>query len=78
LIEWHPIPTSRDRTPGYRIGQGQSGDIQGGLHKHACGGASEELAYAAQDQWLKLFGRDLLSEFQIDAFTIKVMTACFF
>jgi uncharacterized protein DUF6647 len=45
---------------------------------YACGGAREELAYAAQDKWLKLFGRDLLSEFQVDAFTIKVMAACSF
>jgi hypothetical protein len=27
LIEWHPIPASRDRTLGYRIGEGQSGAI---------------------------------------------------
>jgi hypothetical protein len=27
LIEWRPIPASRERTPGYRIGQIQSGGI---------------------------------------------------
>ena len=45
--------------------------------KYQCAGAREELAYAAQDKWLKLFGRDLLSDFQIDAFTLKVSTSCF-
>jgi hypothetical protein len=44
--------------------------------KYECPGAREQMAYAAQDKWLKLFGRDLLSEFQIDAFTLRVSTAC--
>ena len=44
--------------------------------KYECAGAREQLAYAAQDKWLKLFGRDLSSEFQIDAFTLRVSTAC--
>jgi hypothetical protein len=39
-------------------------------------GAREKLAYAAQDKWLNLFGRNLSTEFQIDAFTLNVSTAC--
>jgi hypothetical protein len=46
--------------------------------RYACPGAREELAYAAQDKWLSLFGRSLESEFQIDGFTLKVSTACGF
>ena len=44
--------------------------------KYECAGAREELAYAAQDKWLKLFGHDLISDFEIDAFTLKMSTAC--
>ena len=44
--------------------------------KYNCAGAREELAYAAQDKWLNLFGRNLSSEFQIDAFTLNASTAC--
>jgi hypothetical protein len=36
------------------------------------------MAYAAQDKWLNLFGRDLSSEFELDAFTLKMTTACGF
>lgn len=43
-----------------------------------CPGARERLAYAAQDKWLNLFGRDLSSEFELDAFTLKMTTACGF
>jgi hypothetical protein len=46
--------------------------------KYECAGAREQLAYAAQDKWLNLFGRSLKSEFQIDAFTLKVTTTCGF
>ena len=46
--------------------------------KYECPGVREQLAYAAQDKWLKLFGRDLASEFDIDAFTLKVTTTCGF
>jgi hypothetical protein len=53
--------------------------LQNNAHKkYDCAGAREGLAYAAQDKWLKLFGRDLSSEFQIDAFTLKVSTACIY
>lgn len=44
--------------------------------KYNCAGAREELAYAAQDKWLNLFGRSLSTEFQIDEFTLKASTAC--
>ena len=46
--------------------------------KYECPGAREQLAYAAQDKWLNLFGRDLSSEFELDAFTLKMTTACGF
>ena len=53
--------------------------LQNSAHmKYECPGAREQLAYAAQDKWLKLFGRDLASEFDIDAFTLKVTTTCGF
>jgi hypothetical protein len=48
------------------------------LLKYECQGAREELAYAAQDKWLGLFGRNLEAEFQIDPFTLKVSTTCGF
>jgi hypothetical protein len=41
-------------------------------------GAREELAYAEQEKWLALFDRSLLTEFQIDPFTLKVSTTCGF
>ncbi len=44
--------------------------------KYACSAAREELAYAAQDKWLGLFGQSLLEAFGIDRLTLKVRTAC--
>jgi hypothetical protein len=44
--------------------------------RYECAGAREQVAYAAQEKWLNLVQRDLLSEFQIDRFTLKVSTAC--
>ena len=44
--------------------------------RYECGGAREAPAYAAQEKWLSLFGRNLLSEFEIDPFTLKVSTMC--
>jgi len=41
-----------------------------------CPQASEELAYAAQERWLGLFGRDLASDFEIDGLTLLVSTKC--
>jgi len=43
---------------------------------YACPAAREELAYAAQDKWLNMFGRNLFDEFDLDAFTLKVSTTC--
>ena len=48
---------------------------KGGL-RFACPAAREEAAYAAQDQWLRMFGRYLFDEFDLDAFTLKVTTSC--
>ena len=47
-----------------------------GQLKFACPEEREELAYKAQDSWLHLFGRDLESDFQMDAFTIIVKSKC--
>ena len=41
-----------------------------------CVEASEELAYAAQERWLGLFGRTLMKDFEIDPFTLLVSTRC--
>jgi hypothetical protein len=37
---------------------------------------ARELAYAAQQRWLGLFGRSLEDDFQIDPFTLLVSTRC--
>jgi uncharacterized protein DUF6647 len=47
-----------------------------GQLKFACPQEREELAYLAQERWLKLFGRDLLRDFQMDSFTILVKSRC--
>lgn len=44
--------------------------------KYACGGEREKLAYAAQERFLELFGRTLMSEFDIDPMTLLVRTTC--
>ena len=41
-----------------------------------CPGAREELAYAAQEKWLGLFGKSLRSEFEMDRMTLFVRTSC--
>jgi hypothetical protein len=46
--------------------------------KYDCPAAREKLAYAAQNEWLKLFGSDLQQQFQIDPMTILVKTNCMF
>ena len=46
--------------------------------KFACPAEREQMAYEAQNKWLGLFGRNLQSEFEIDAFTLKVSTTCGF
>jgi hypothetical protein len=48
-----------------------------GLH-YACAAAREKLAYEAQEKWLGLFGRNLASEFAIDAMTLKLRTECIY
>lgn len=45
-------------------------------NKYACVEAREGLAYAAQDKWLHLFKRDLAKDFEIDGFTLLVITSC--
>ena len=46
--------------------------------KFECPQAREQLAYAAQQKWLGLFGRNLNDEFQIDPFTLLVTTRCMY
>jgi len=46
--------------------------------RYECGQASEELAYAAQDAWLRMFGRDLAGDFEIDPFTLLVSLRCIY
>jgi hypothetical protein len=48
---------------------------QAGL-KFDCPGAQEKMAYAAQAQWLALFGKTLGEEFEIDALSLLVRTNC--
>jgi hypothetical protein len=44
--------------------------------KHACAAEREKAAYAAQSQWLSLFGRSLSGEFELDPMTLLVRTKC--
>ena len=44
--------------------------------RFACPQESEELAYAAQERWLGQFGRSLHADFEIDPFTLLVVTQC--
>jgi hypothetical protein len=44
--------------------------------KFECPQEREQLAYRAQEQWLRLFGRDLLQDFELDPFTLLVRTRC--
>jgi hypothetical protein len=48
-----------------------------GQLKFACPEEREELAYKAQESWLRLFGHDLEHDFQMDPFTILVKSKCF-
>jgi len=43
-----------------------------------CPQAREALAYAAQERWLGLFGRNLLEDFEIDRTTLLISTRCSF
>ena len=47
-----------------------------GKLKFECPQNREELAYKAQDKWLKQFGRDLETDFELDGFTLLVTTQC--
>lgn len=46
--------------------------------KYECPAAREKLAYRAQDAWLKLYGRDLEHDFEVDLFTIMISSACIY
>jgi hypothetical protein len=46
--------------------------------RYECPQAREQLAYAAQEKWLRLFGRNLESEFEIDPLTLVVSTRCIY
>lgn len=41
-----------------------------------CREAREKQAFAAQEQWLALFGKDLTTEFELDPLTLLVRTNC--
>ena len=49
-----------------------------GKQRFECPPEREKLAYAAQEKWLSLFGHDLLSDFEIDPFTLLVSTRCIY
>lgn len=46
--------------------------------KFACPQEREQLAYAAQDRWLALFGRNLAQDFELDGFTLLATTQCLY
>jgi hypothetical protein len=45
---------------------------------YPCPDAREGVAYAAQEKWLRLFGQNLATAFDLDAMTLKVRTSCMF
>jgi hypothetical protein len=47
-----------------------------GALKYDCPAAREKPAYLAQNKWLKQFGLDLETEFEVDMFTVVVTSAC--
>ena len=47
-----------------------------GKLKYECPAAREKLADQAQDQWLKQFGQDLETAFEVDMFTLLVTSSC--
>lgn len=49
-----------------------------GGHTYACPQEREKLAFAAQEQWLAMFGGSLLESFGIDSFTLLARTTCAF
>lgn len=44
--------------------------------KFACASEREKTAYLAQDKWLRQHGLDLKKTFDVDMFTVVVMSAC--
>jgi hypothetical protein len=44
--------------------------------KYACPQEREKLAYAAQDQWLRQFGGNLLDDFEMDGLWLLARTNC--
>ncbi|AZO81322.1 hypothetical protein BLM15_09835 [Bosea sp. Tri-49] len=44
--------------------------------KFECDAAREAKAFELQETWLRLFGRSLEEDFQIDPFTLLVRTSC--
>ena len=46
--------------------------------KYACAEEREQQAFAAQADWLAMFGTDLATEFGIDPLTLLVRTKCFY
>jgi Zn-dependent membrane protease YugP len=44
--------------------------------RYECPASREKLAYAAQEEWLGLFGGSLLTEFKLDRMTLKLTTQC--
>jgi hypothetical protein len=44
--------------------------------KYECPAAREKLAYEAQSDWLKMQGLTLEAEFDVDLFTVFVLSAC--
>ncbi|HMB77523.1 MAG TPA: DUF6647 family protein [Kiloniellaceae bacterium] len=44
--------------------------------RYPCPASREKIAYAAQDAWLILFDRNLMDEFDLDPFTLKLTTEC--
>jgi hypothetical protein len=49
-----------------------------GKLKFECPQEREQVAYKAQERWLEMFGRDLLRDFELDPFTLLVITKCAF
>ncbi len=43
-----------------------------------CPEEREQLAYEAQEKWLKMMGTSITREFELDRFTILVLTHCMF
>ncbi len=47
-----------------------------GMLTYPCPAAREALAYSAQSKWLSQFRSDMARAFDVDPFTIKVLTSC--